>query len=109
MSKFDIKFFSVTKEGVKTTLACELSTLEGNSKRPASGLMTTPNVFHRIYPDACDEGITIVGKSHEVDFVMSRVDRDEEGDLRFYELVPTRESLRKVPEAAGTKVILFND
>jgi hypothetical protein len=35
--------------------------------------------------------------------------RDEEGDLLAYELIPTRESLRTVPEARGIKVTIFND
>lgn len=67
--------------------------------------------FERVYPDACDCGLTIVNsdKGTSAVFYLSKEDRDKEGDLRFYELLPTPESIRKYPKLQGVKVILFND
>jgi hypothetical protein len=112
MARFGHSNFSVSKEGETTVLASELSTLEGNvplEYHKGLTIMSTPSVFHQIYTDAADEGITVIGKSQEVDYVLIKVNRDEDGDLKFYELAPTLASIRKVPSAARTKVVIFND
>lgn len=97
MTTFSIQKFTKTTEDGQTVLCAELSDLQGGG-----------SIFQRVYPDACDEGLVIVGRK-EVTFVVDNVVRDEEGDLLAYELIPTRESLRTVPEARGIKVTLFND
>lgn len=104
MAKFSIKNFGFQRNGAGTDLVAELSDL-GQS-----------NPFHRIYADACDAGLTIVGESGiEVDYYISKTERDRENELLGYELLPTRESLRKIADpglrfrAERTKVILFND
>lgn len=67
--------------------------------------------FERVYPDACDCGLTIVNPDRGTKsvFYLAKEDRDKEGDLRFYELLPTPESVREHPKLKGVKVILFND
>lgn len=94
MARANINVFNVHKENYKTTLSTELSNLEGAGVR---------------FPDSPSMSLIVVGKSHEVTFVVSKVDRNREGELLAYELKPTRESLHRVPESAGTTVIIFND
>lgn len=67
--------------------------------------------FDRIYPDACDVGLSLCNPNTkaEVVFYLSKEDRDAEGDLRFYELLPISESVKKHPGVTGVKVVLFND
>lgn len=63
----------------------------------------------QIYPDACDEGIAVRGKSGAiVIYALSHVDQ-KDGDLRAWEFEPISESLRAVPSAKGTSVVIFND
>jgi hypothetical protein len=69
------------------------------------------DLFHRLYQDACDEGITIISTKTgvEVDYYISECIEDNEGDLLSWILIPTLESLRKTPLASGTSVVIFND
>lgn len=77
-----------------------------------SSLDIRPNqrLFHRIYQDACDEGITLISSrtGHEVDYYIDKIDTDE-GDIWGWHLLPTPESIRKVPQAKGTSILLIND
>jgi hypothetical protein len=66
-------------------------------------------ICHQLYPDAADIGITVVGKTGSVDYYVHKDHFDEESDLISTSLLPTPESLRKVPGAKNTEVILFND
>jgi hypothetical protein len=45
----------------------------------------------------------------EAKFVVQQEDRDGEGDLLAWILVPTAETLRKLPHLAGVQVKIFND
>jgi len=68
--------------------------------------------FARIYPDACDEGFVIrsakTGK--EVTYYIDHVEKDKkENEIKFWLLRPIEASIKKVPTARGTKVIVFND
>ena len=66
--------------------------------------------FHQIYTDACDLGLTVVGKTGaEVDYFIDEEKRDAEGDLQVIILKPTPESLRRTPLARGTSVHVLND
>jgi hypothetical protein len=97
---FPIERFIVVKKTNVIELVAELSDLSAVHENP----------FHRVYPDACDEGLTIIGKTgQEVTYAINRRQVDREGDLQFIELIPTRESIRKVPASRATKIILFND
>jgi hypothetical protein len=64
--------------------------------------------FHQIYPDACDEGVTVQGKSGAVDYCVSEW-KVEDGDLQKIILLPTPESVKRVPGAAGSDMVLYND
>lgn len=68
-------------------------------------------LFHRVWPDSCDEGITMVseGTGREATFVIDEEKYDKEGDLLWYKLIPTKETLRKVPEVSDTSIKIFND
>lgn len=66
-------------------------------------------VWHQAYPDACDEGIKVTSHitGKEVMYVVDR--RDElGGETKGWHLVPTADSIRKVPECKGTKLFIIN-
>jgi len=42
--------------------------------------------FSRVYDDACDVGLTLVGRTREIVFVLSRIGRDNEGDILCWDL-----------------------
>lgn len=64
-----------------------------------------------LYDDAIDVGLVIqsakTGKL--VRYYMNNVVRDDDGDAAAWKYLPTTESLREVPECAGTSVTVFND
>jgi hypothetical protein len=66
--------------------------------------------FTRVYNDSCDEGLTIVSSKtgKEVTFAINKVDKSE-GDIRYWELLPVKESIQRVPAAKNCKVLIFND
>lgn len=107
MSTFSINRFHLQKEGDKRKLVAELSDL---GPVTLHGGAPAPSPFHQVYPDSADEGLKVVGNTGmEVDFVVNHVERDRENDLKFYKLIPTRESIRKVPALKNFEMILFND
>lgn len=66
--------------------------------------------FEQVYPDACDAGFHMLSHrtGQEIVFVMSATDMSGE-DIAGWRFVPTRESLRRVPSAAGVSVLIIND
>lgn len=73
------------------------------SDRTYIGEISSTNGFGRVYDDACDEGLTLVGNRREVVFVI--VDEDvKDGEVRFWTLKPAS----RKDEGIAT-VILFND
>ena len=96
MSTFSIHRFGITHKGPEYILTAEMSDL---GHEP----------FRQIYPDACDPGLTVVGKQDTVDFVVDRTVTDKEGELKYYELIPTKASIRRVPTARSVRITLFND
>jgi len=89
--------FSVTKEDGKITFAAELSEFNGKE------------IFHRVYDDACDQGIYFMGKHSLVEYVVCNEQHDNDGDLQYYRLVPSPKSYKTIPGCRNTEVILFND
>ena len=69
------------------------------------------SLFHRIYPDACDLGLTIISARTgvPVDYYVDEYKQDSDGDIWGWELKPTPESIRKVPSAYQTSLLIFND
>lgn len=90
------KLFHYIKD--KKTLVAEMSDFGGAQ-------------FHQVYPDSCDEGLTLVSHvtGKEVDYVVNHTEKDKEGEIQFWELIPTKPSIRRVPAAKGTKIKIFND
>lgn len=93
---FDSKQFSYNSSD--KTLTAEASDL--NNKH-----------LQQIYNDACDVGFAIrsnkTGKV--VTYYMTHEEKDNEGDIKWWIYEPTPESLRRVNECLGTKVMIFND
>ncbi len=66
-------------------------------------------LFHQVYPDAADLGLTLVGKTgQQVDYVVCE-EVCNEGDLVGWKLCPTKESAKRVPGCVGTKMLIAND
>jgi hypothetical protein len=93
-----------------------LSTKQFNKQKSESGgLLLVAEMselgirgFEQIYPDACDEGVTVVGNHHEVAFYVE--DADMNGDeIGGWRLRPTPESVRRVPEVRDVRMLIIND
>lgn len=66
--------------------------------------------FERIYPDACDEGVTVAGNRHEIAIAFYVEDADMNGDeIGGWRLRPTPESVRRVPEVRDVRMLIIND
>jgi hypothetical protein len=70
-------------------------------------------IFHRTgkYSGAFaagQPGLVIKGRQHEVEYYVTKVDRSGE-DIAGWNLIPTPDSLQRVPQAAGTSVLVIND
>lgn len=96
-----IERFTITKGDKVTSLTAELSSF---GRGP---------VLELIYPDVPGllrrRGLTIRGRRAEVVYYLANELKDREGDLEAYLLLPTRESVKDVPAAANTQVLLLND
>jgi hypothetical protein len=66
--------------------------------------------FVQIYPDACDEGLRIVSHvtGEESKWVVVREKRHE-GEVCSWTLIPTQDTLRRLPQLRGWHVEVFND
>jgi hypothetical protein len=83
------------------TFAAEASTLFRASTYP----------FHQLYPDACDEGITLTSHvtGKVASFYLEETETDSEGDIGLWRLLPTAEAIRANARLATATVIIFND
>lgn len=88
----------------------ELLSYNKDSKTFIGEASDFPNVkdFHRIYPDACDVGVTLVSHKtgKEADFVLNEQPADDEGKWEF-EI--SHVSAKKHPGLKGAKLIIIND
>ena len=71
-------------------------------------------VFKQIYPDAVDQGLTLVSHrtGREVDYVVVKVDMagcPEDFEIAGWRLEPTAQSVRKEPACRGTQLLIIND
>jgi len=75
------------------------------------GVSPNQNVFHQLYNDADDEGITLISTrtGKEANYFVDFVDKDREGELYGWNLLPTSETLREQPQLKNTKVLIIND
>lgn len=85
---------------------------DGLFSQELSSLNVTPNqnAFHRLYNDACDEGITLVSHitDEEATYYIDKVDSSF-GDVQGWHLLPTPETIRQFPRLKNTKVLIIND
>ena len=66
--------------------------------------------FGQVYDDACDVGLTVIdGYGKEGVFYVEKEQRDDEGELQEYILLPTPETIRRIPKLKGVAIVLFND
>ncbi len=91
--------FTKSHEEGKVVLVAEVSDL----------FKDWPSEQDRVWPDACDVGLRVMGRRQPVDFVVQREVRDAEGELVSFELAPTPESIRRVPACAKARVVIYND
>ena len=76
------------------------------------GVKPTQNAFHRLYPDACDEGITLVSEvtNKEATYYVDSVDTDSSHeDIYGWNLLPTPETIKQLPHLKNTKILIIND
>ena len=100
MIYFSTRLFRYMKE--TKTFSVEMSTLdEGGCKA----------VFCQVYNDSADEGFTLVSHQtgHEIKFALNHVERDNENDILYWELIADPRDLRNKPQCKGLKVTIFND
>lgn len=73
--------------------------------------MLGSNPFRQIYPDSCDEGLTVVSIRSGVsaDWAVDHTERDAEGAPVWWDLIPTAESIRRVPQIKQWKMRIYND
>jgi len=83
------------------TFVEEISTLSQGGK---------VRVFSQVYDDACDEGFVMISSKtgQRVVYVVDGHDMND-GDIMGWKLIPTRDSIRRVPSCKGTKVLIIND
>lgn len=83
------------------TFSAEISMLDEGGRK---------NIWHRAFSDACDEGLKVMSHKtgKEVMYYVHHTDTFE-GEIQGWHLLPTKESIRQVPECAGTKLFVMND
>ena len=69
------------------------------------------NLFAQLYNDAADQGFVMISAQTQqaVDFYLSDTQRDDEGDVKFWEFTPSTRAVRCNDRLAGVKVIVLND
>jgi hypothetical protein len=62
------------------------------------------SIFHQLYNDSCDAGITLISAKtgKEADFFVN-------GEIQGWNLLPTYETIRKLPRLKNTRVLIIND
>lgn len=76
----------------------------------ASDISHAMPLFHRVWADACDEGLILISERTGLgsNWVVTSVDEDE-GDVAGWNLVPTDESVRKNAGLKGVRMLIIND
>lgn len=67
--------------------------------------------FEQLYPDSCDLGFVLVSPTtgHEATYYVSRTEKDVDGDVTYWLLIPTPVTLRKYPILGDTRILIYND
>jgi hypothetical protein len=100
MIYFSTRLFSYNKNS--KTFSTEMSTLDEGGKK---------QVFCQVYNDAADEGFTLISHQtgDEIKFALDHVERDQDDDILFWDLVPDTRDLRGKPQCKGLTIRIFND
>ncbi len=70
----------------------------------------TNHLFGQVFPDSCDEGFAMYSeKLGKVLTFCVWLTKEEDGDLLYWDLVPTPKTEKSVPESRGVRVRVFND
>jgi len=96
--EFPSSMFSWQRESTGMILVGEASDLGNRHLQP-------------LYNDACDVGFAVKSTHTDavVTYAMSEVKKDAEGEIQKWLYEPTEESIRKVPDCANTRAVIFND
>jgi hypothetical protein len=67
--------------------------------------------FIRVYNDACDQGLLLESQNsgQVATFYLYRTHYNSDNDIEYWELKPTRESIKSLPRLKDVKMIIFND
>ena len=85
----------------KNMYVADASELTEGGKRP---------LFGRVYDDACDEGFAMISETgREAKFAVDNEVRHADNDVTHWVLVPTADTIRKLPMLRGATVTIFND
>ena len=105
-----------------TTLQLNAYSTQGIALYPAQGLMVAEasdlglrpgHVWEQLYDDACDVGIAL--RSHKTGVVTTwylcegDTVKDADGDILWWVLKPTTETVRSAPTLAAYRLKVFND
>lgn len=71
------------------------------------------NFLHRIYPDACDEGLVLISEKtqQEATYYLDHIEysNDEDHELQAWHLFPTSKTCQLYPKLKKSSIIIFND
>ena len=72
--------------------------------------LPTP-MLGQVWPDSLDQGFVLVSRAtgHEATFTIWEEEKNSEGELEAYRLLPTPEAVKKNPGLKGVQVLVFND
>ena len=67
-------------------------------------------MFIQIYNDSCDEGLVLISaKTGQSSYwVVDNIENNTEGEIMCWSLIPTRDTLRKLPILANHVMKIFN-
>lgn len=97
-------YFSTKKfncDSKRKVLVAEISDL---------GIRLPRSPFVRVYHDSADEGLVLMSHKtgKKATFYIDHIETDE-GDIRWWTLLPTIETMHDIPQLRGWKIELFND
>lgn len=85
---------------------------DGLFSQEISSLCDDPrvNIFERLYPDACDQGIILISavSGKKATYYVDSTDTHH-GEVAGWRLLPTPETIRDQPRLKNTKILIIND
>jgi hypothetical protein len=99
MATFSSDIFFFHKD--TNTFSVDMSQLDEGGTSP---------VWEAAYNDACDEGFKMVSSKtgQSVMYVVEQIDKNADQEIQGWHLIPTAESIRRVPACKGTKILVVN-